>query len=68
MKLEAIGVRHCRRIVSDDGELLAMAEQYANDLWAVHSLSGGKLCEPEHKTPTRALRWFKAYEARNLDA
>ena len=61
MKLEAIGVKHCRRIVADDGELLAMAEQYTNGNWAVHSLSGGKLCEAEHKTPTRALRWFEAY-------
>lgn len=61
MKLEATGSRHTKRIVDDDGKLLAMAEQYTNDLWAVVSVTDySRLCNPVHKTAGAALRWFKS--------
>jgi len=60
MKIEPTGSADSKRIVSDNGEVVALCERYTGGLWAVHDVdSNKKLCAAVHKTPRAALIWFQ---------
>lgn len=60
MRIEATGYPDAKRIVNENGAIVSMIVEYCNGLWAVHDVKTDlRLCEPKHKTPTDAMRWFR---------
>lgn len=61
MKLESTGYSDAKRIVSDDGHVMAMVVRYTGGMWAVHDRNTDKkLTPPIFKTATKAMRHWEA--------
>ena len=60
MKLESSGVAHSKRIVTDDGNILCMVEQYANDKWGLTDAdTDNRITRGIFTTPKAALKYVK---------
>jgi hypothetical protein len=61
MKIETCGFSTSRRIVSDDGSVVAMCERYMSGMWAIHGINGRPMTPASFTSPTKALRDYEKY-------